>query len=66
MTPDEIDGVLLGIVLAMAENIYIDKCMFYNVPALSESDKEKCIHEAVEALPEVLDFYQKVFQSTSE
>jgi len=62
MTPDEIDGVLLGIVLATAENIYIDKCMFYNVPALSESDKEKCIHEAVEALPAVLEFYRKVFE----
>jgi len=62
MTPDEIDGVLLGIVLATAENIYVSKCMFYNVPSLPDSDKEKCIHEAVEALPEALEFYKKVFE----
>lgn len=66
MTPDEIDGVLLGIVLATAENIYISKCMYYGVPCLSDSDKEECIHEAVEVLPEVLEFYQKIFEVTSE
>jgi hypothetical protein len=60
MTDAEMKGVLLGIVLATAENIYISKCMFYNVPALSDSDKEKCIHEAVEVLPEVLEYYKQV------
>jgi hypothetical protein len=62
MTDAEMKDVLVGIVLATAENIYISKCMFYNVPCLSESDKEKCIHEAVEALPEALEFYKKVFE----
>lgn len=62
MSDEEINGVLLGIVMATAEDIYFHKCMFYNVPCLSESDKEKCIHEAVEALPEILEFYQKVHE----
>ena len=65
MTPDETLGVLMGIVLAMAEDIYFSKCMFYNVPCLSDSDKERCIDEAVEALPEVLEYYEKARQVTS-
>lgn len=60
MTPDEILGVLMGVVLAMAEDIYFQKCMFYNVPCLSDFDKKKCIDEAVEALPEVLEYYKQV------
>jgi len=60
MTDAEMKDVLVGIVLAMAENIYVSKCMFYNVPCLSDTDKEKCIHEAVEVLPEVLEYYKQV------
>ena len=63
MTPDETLGVLMGVVLAMAEDIYFRKCMFYNVPCLSDSDKEKCIDEAVEALPEVLEYCKKVSEA---
>ena len=66
MTPDETLGVLMGVVLAMAEDIYFRKCLFYNVPCLSDTDKEKCLYEAVEALPEVLEFYEKAHEALDE
>lgn len=59
MMEAEILSSLLLLTLYIAENIYFDKCMFYNVPRLSDSDKKKCIDEAVEVLPEFLEYYKK-------
>ncbi len=59
MTEDEALSALLVLTLSIAENIYFDKCMFYNVPCLSDYDKKKCIDEAVEILPEFLEYYEK-------
>lgn len=59
MTEAEILSVLLVLTFSIADNIYFDRCMFYNVPGLSNSDKKKCIDEAVEVLPEVLEYYKK-------
>lgn len=55
----EILSALLVLTLSIAEDIYFQKCMFYNVPCLSDSDKNKCIDEAVEALPKFLEYYEK-------
>lgn len=59
MTGNEALGPLFVLALSIAENIYFDKCLFYNVPSLPDSDKKKCIDEAVEVLPEVLEYYKK-------
>ena len=63
MIENEIMGALFVLTLSIAENIYFDKCMFYNVPCLSDYDKKKCIDEAVEILPEVLEYYKKVSEA---
>ena len=59
MMEAEILSVLLVAALSIAEDIYFQKCMFYNVPCLSDYDKKKCIDEAVEALPKFLEYYEK-------
>ena len=59
MTEAEAMSVLMGVTLSIAEDIYFQKCMFYNVPCLSDSDKKKCIDEAVEIIPELLEYYEK-------
>ena len=53
-------SLLLGMTFSIAEDIYFRKCMFYNVPCLSDYDKKKCIDEAVETLPKFLEYYEKV------
>jgi hypothetical protein len=59
MTAEELSGELLGIIYVLAEEIYFQKCMYFNVPRLSESDKKECVDEAVRALPEFLEAYSK-------
>lgn len=60
---DAILPVLLVVTFSIAEDIYFDKCMFYNVPSLPDSDKKKCIDEAVEVLPEFLEYYKKASEA---
>lgn len=59
MSENETIVALFGLTLAIAEDIYFYKCLFYNVPSLSDSDWKKCIDEAVEVLQEVLDNYKR-------
>ncbi len=63
MTENEILSTLLVVTLSIAEDIYFDKCMFYNVPRLSDSDKKKCIDEAVETLPKFLEYCKKASEA---
>ena len=63
MIEDEVLSALLVLTLSIAEDIYFHKCMFYNVPCLSDSDKKKCIDEAVEILPKYLEYYKKASEA---
>lgn len=60
---DAILSVLLVVTFSIAEDIYFRKCMFYNVPRLSDSDKKNCIDEAVELLPKILEYYKKASEA---
>lgn len=59
MTENEALGPLYVLALSIAEDIYLQKCLFYDVPSLPDSDKKKCIDEAVEFLPEFLEHYKR-------
>ena len=63
VTEAETLSALLVLTLSIADDIYFHKCMFYNVPCLSDSDKEKCIDEAVETLPKFLEYYEKASEA---
>lgn len=63
MTPEEVLSELIGVTYVIAEDIYFRKCLFYNVTRLSDDDKKRCIDEAVEVLPEFLEYYEKVSEA---
>lgn len=55
-------SILVEIVCILAEDIYFYKCLFYNVPRLSDSEKEKCIQEAIDILPDFLKTLAKYYE----
>lgn len=55
-------SILVEIVRILAEDIYFYKCLFYNVPSLSDSEKEACIQEAIDSLPAVLETLAKYYE----
>lgn len=66
MTDQELLEELYGIVLVLADEIYFQKCMYFGVPRLSESDKEECVDEAVRALPKFLETYAKYSEALKD
>ena len=63
MIEDEVLSALLVLTLSIADDIYFQKCTFYNVPCLSDYDKKKCIDEAVETIPKFLEYYKKASEA---